>query len=58
MSGNVTVGNDCLIGASASIRQGLEIGSGATVGMGAVVIRNVDGGTIVAGNPAKEIEKR
>lgn len=58
VSGNVTVGNDCLIGASASIRQGLEIGSGATVGMGAVVIRNVDGGTIVAGNPAKEIEKR
>lgn len=58
VSGNVTVGSDTLIGASASIRQGLEIESGATVGMGAVVIRKVDAGTIVAGNPAKPIERR
>ena len=57
MSGNVTVGSDTLIGAAASIRQGLTIEQGATIGMGAVVIRPVSADTVVAGNPAKPIEK-
>ena len=39
------------------IRQGLSIGPGATVGMGAVVTKNVPAGATVAGNPARFLKK-
>jgi UDP-2-acetamido-3-amino-2,3-dideoxy-glucuronate N-acetyltransferase len=41
------------IGANATILPGLEIGSGAMVGAGAVVTRSVPPNAIVVGNPAK-----
>lgn len=59
-SGHVEIGNHVLIGAGALIRQGtrerpLKIGDGATVGMGAVVTKDVEPGTTVVGNPAKPV---
>lgn len=45
------------IGSGATIMCGVEIGEGAIVGAGSVVLRNVDAGTIVAGNPAKFIRR-
>ena len=43
------------IGANATILPGLEIGSGAMVGAGAVVTRSVPPNAIAAGNPARII---
>ena len=35
-----------------------EIGSGAVIGSGSVVVKNVDDMAVVSGNPAKEFKKR
>ncbi len=51
----VAIGADVFIGTNALILKGSRIGDGATVGAGAVVSGEVAAGTIVAGNPAKEV---
>jgi sugar O-acyltransferase (sialic acid O-acetyltransferase NeuD family) len=61
-NGNVIIEDHAFIGAGAILRQGksgdpLIIGSGAIVGMGAVVTRNVPEGVTMVGNPAKEFNK-
>lgn len=43
------------IGANATILCGIEIGSYAMIGAGAVVIKNVPAFALMAGNPAKQI---
>lgn len=53
----VVIGNDVWIGAGAIILNGVTIGDGAVIGCGSVVIRDVAPHTIVAGNPAKPINK-
>ena len=51
------VGRGCSIGANATILPGIRIGADAVVGAGAVVTRDVKPGTVVAGNPAVEINR-
>ena len=41
------------VGASSSIHQGVTVGDGALVGIGANVIRDVPARAVVAGNPAR-----
>ena len=53
----VTIEDDVWIGASAVILPGITIGTGAIVGAGAVVTRDVEPNTIVAGVPARELRK-
>ena len=53
ISGKVTLGNNVLVGTGASILQNLTIESGARVGAGAVVTKNVSRHTTVVGIPAK-----
>lgn len=45
------------VGTGATILCGLTIGEGAIVGAGSVVTRDVEAGTVVAGNPARVIRK-
>jgi acetyltransferase-like isoleucine patch superfamily enzyme len=51
----VAIEDDCFIGYGAIILMGVTVGEGAIVGAGAVVTSDVFPGTVVAGNPAREI---
>lgn len=59
-NGSVIIEDGAFIGTGAVMRQGthdrpLRIGAGATVGMGAVVTKDVPPSTTVVGNPAREL---
>jgi putative colanic acid biosynthesis acetyltransferase WcaF len=56
--GPIVVRKNAFIGARAFICPGVEIGEGAVVGACAVVTRDVEPWTVVAGNPARLIRKR
>lgn len=55
--GDVIIGNDVWVGHAAVILSGVMIGDGAVVGANAVVTKNVPPYGIVAGNPARLINK-
>lgn len=52
------IGHDVWIGNYTLIKQGVHVGTGAVVGMGSVVTKDVPPYAIVAGNPAKIIRYR
>lgn len=56
--GDVVIGNRVWIGYRAIVLPGVTIGDGAVVGAGAVVTRDVEPYTIVAGSPAKKVGDR
>lgn len=58
VSGSVEIGKNAWIAPNACINQKLKIGDSALVGLGAVVTKNVENDSIVAGNPAKKLVKR
>ena len=51
------IGERCQIGARSIIYPGVRIGDGCIVAAGAVVTRDIPGGCIVVGNPARIVEK-
>ena len=53
VSGAVRIGSEALIGAGATVLQNLEVGEGSVVGAGACVVRDVVGGVVVRGVPAR-----
>ncbi|HEY4200430.1 MAG TPA: DapH/DapD/GlmU-related protein [Devosiaceae bacterium] len=55
---HVSIGNDVWIGHGAVIMPGVTIGDGAIVGSSAVVTKDIEPYTIVAGVPAKVIKRR
>lgn len=55
VSGSVEIGKNAWIAPNACINQKLKIGEASLVGLGAVVTKNVEARTVVAGNPAKKI---
>lgn len=55
IAGAVSIGQNCYIGAGACIKESLSIGGDSLVGIGSVVIDNIPGKSIYAGNPAKFI---
>jgi chloramphenicol O-acetyltransferase type B len=54
----VQIGHDCWIGANVVIKNGVNIGHGAIIAAGAVVITDVPSYAIVAGIPAKLVRFR
>jgi len=54
----VIIGNDVWIGHNASIMPGISIGNGSVIGTGAVVTKDVEPYSVVAGVPAKRIKMR
>lgn len=57
LAGNVRLGQRVLVGAGANILPGVTIGDDCVIGAGAVVLRDVEGGTTQVGVPARTIEK-
>lgn len=53
LAGRVTVGDLAWIGIGSSVIQGRRIGTRTTVGAGSVVIRDIEDGVTVVGNPAR-----
>jgi acetyltransferase-like isoleucine patch superfamily enzyme len=56
LAGRTNIGADCWIGDGAIVMA--DLGDGVTVGAGSVVPRAVPAQSIVAGNPARPIQKR
>lgn len=57
LAGGVRVGDDVYLGQTCTVRQNLSIGARSLVGMGAVVVRDVEPGVVVAGNPARVLRR-
>ena len=55
---NTIIKNDVWIGSNSLIKGGIVIESGAVIGMGSVVTKNIGAYEIWAGNPAKIIRSR
>ncbi|MDO5147060.1 MAG: UDP-3-O-(3-hydroxymyristoyl)glucosamine N-acyltransferase [Eubacteriales bacterium] len=53
MFGSSSTGERAFISGNATIRDGKHIGTEAKVGMGAVVVKDVEDGAVVKGNPAR-----
>ncbi|WP_049895862.1 hypothetical protein [Oribacterium sp. NK2B42] len=53
MFGSSSTGNQAFISGNSTIRNGRRIGVKSIVGMGSVVVKNVEDGVVVKGNPAK-----
>lgn len=58
LGGAVEIGQGVLVGIGAVVLPGVKVGDGAVVGGGAVVIRDVAGGSVVAGSPARPLHGR
>lgn len=58
VGGEIVIGDHVWIAYGAIILPGVTIGDGAVVAAGAVVSRDVEPYTIVAGSPAKVVKKR
>ena len=54
--GYVEVQDGAFVGGGVSVAPYVKIGAEALVGMGAVVVRNVEPGCVVAGNPARALK--
>jgi UDP-3-O-[3-hydroxymyristoyl] glucosamine N-acyltransferase len=57
IAGSVTIGKNVWVAPSSSVLNKKRVQDNAVIGMGAVVIRDVTDGDIVAGNPARSIKK-
>ena len=53
----ISIGNDCWIGGSAIFTPGVTIGDRCVIAAGAVVTKDIPSDTIVAGNPAKPMNR-
>lgn len=57
ISGECILGHCVYFGTNASVRQGIRIADETTIGMGGVVVKNIDDRGVYIGNPLKKLEK-
>ena len=57
ISGYCEVGKNCFLGANTSTADELRIGKDCVTGVGTVVVRNLEGGKVYVGNPARPTGK-
>lgn len=48
ISGNVTIGESCFVGVNATFRDAVNVGRDSVIGAGAVVMKDVERGTVLA----------
>ena len=53
IGGNTTIGDGCTLGLGVSVRDNVVIGDGSSIGMGSVVMKGLEPGSAVLGNPAR-----
>jgi virginiamycin A acetyltransferase len=58
VKGDILIGNDVWFGYNSLIKNGLNIGHGAIIAAGALVVKDVPPYAIVAGNPGKIVKMR
>jgi len=57
IGGSCTIGNRCFLGMNCMIKQGVKIADRTTIGMGAVVTKDIiEEGTTWVGNPARKLK--
>ena len=58
ISGNCEFGDCVYFGTNSSIRQGIKICDNVTIGMGGIVLKNINEEGVYIGNPVKKLEKK
>jgi UDP-3-O-[3-hydroxymyristoyl] glucosamine N-acyltransferase LpxD len=58
LSGSVTLGENVWVGPNCSILDGITVGDGAFLGIAAVVTKDLEGGYVYAGSPARALKPR
>ena len=56
--GNIIIGDDVWIGVNCTFLSGVKVGTGAVIGAGSVVVKDIPPYSIAAGNPCKVIKYR
>ena len=58
LGGGTQIGKNCWIAPNVSVKEQTHINDGALVGLGAVVLKDVEENTVVVGNPAKKLNNK
>jgi UDP-3-O-[3-hydroxymyristoyl] glucosamine N-acyltransferase len=58
LGGSAQIDDDAWVAPSVSVMNQARVGRGAVLGMGAVVLKSVDEGAVMVGNPARRLERR
>ena len=55
LSGGNIIEDDCWIAPASSLKGYIHVGRGSTIGMGAVVVKDIPAGEVWVGNPARKL---
>ena len=55
--GGVWIGENSYLAPGSVIRNQIHIGKESMIGMGSVVVKNVEGGYVYMGNPARKVKQ-
>lgn len=55
--GEINIGDGVVVGQGITLFPGIEIGDNAAIGAGSVVNKDVEAGTVVAGNATEKIKR-